>query len=754
MSVSIQPIINEAETLKKTGDVHFARNQFGDAIESYHKALMKMSMLRGSPLGESLVIRCFANQSQCYLKINSYEDAVKACNIGISVPSCGRDSHLLSKLYFRRAVAFESLEKYEEALISLDRVIAINVEGDQDAMRTRIINSIVNQGGIVPIPPKPISLQPEVIENIIIQIFQASGDPDTILPIIGELAPSRGWFDVCDKRGNNLLWAVCQSSLKRAIMPSKDPDAVFPLLFAILQCEARAEQRFTQQANRTPLQVLSMAGAHECMKLAIKFGAGVHTFDDDRWTPLVVACAPNGPFSGRNSKAVQVLIDAGSNVNHITSTGMSPLLLAAQSGDLESVKLLISAGAKLNHRCLMGFSCLVWARIGSAGVDSDTQRFILEAVQAIEASDEHKEQLAFEFDEDMRCFNISALLDVLKKSHNISTEQGITSAAVDLKLIETTKTFFNISQSIEENTLPIVLFEEIISKLPKLLYKKWQPKVSGEAESLNQCIEAAPFLHKCWLNILTTAAFGPPQPGMPSPLVTNPSLDYFYLRLFDEFEKYIRTPFERTFGKTLPLANVLSLLSSTTAGRAVSELKATSSSSSSSNVWANCLTAAEFQVDTIKFDYSIDGKGLEELSAPISEVVKLSCDNLLLVASSMIPACISISASLDARSPSIEQALNKISCDIVSSFNGSTVIIVGPAGPAPAESSESPSMTVDHSSDTEDFVITKLTGKLIHAFAKDLETIGRVDLPGWPWFAYIATVYKRKELQGIKSNLI
>ena len=46
------------------------------------------------------------------------------------------------------------------------------------------------------------------------------------------------------------------------------------------------------------------------------------------------------PYSG-NKEAVQLLIDAGANVNSTTNDGSSPLMFAASAGHTSVVKLLV-----------------------------------------------------------------------------------------------------------------------------------------------------------------------------------------------------------------------------------------------------------------------------------------------------------------------------------------------------------------------------------------------------------------------------
>lgn len=60
----------------------------------------------------------------------------------------------------------------------------------------------------------------------------------------------------------------------------------------------------------------------------------------------------------------QVLIDLGADVNIENSRGVTPLLLASGSRDVESMRLLLDHGAKVNHRDHTGLTPLHWAAGG------------------------------------------------------------------------------------------------------------------------------------------------------------------------------------------------------------------------------------------------------------------------------------------------------------------------------------------------------------------------------------------------------
>ena len=192
---------------------------------------------------------------------------------------------------------------------------------------------------------------------------------------------SRGNFDLHDLRGNNLMWATCQMAI---MCNGNSPDRLCPILEFLLTRGCMAEQRFGSLSGfvsgdvvqvvpgRTPLQMCALAGANQCARLLLRFGASVGTYDSDGWTPLLVACSTSGPMSGNNAQMVQLLVvDAHSRVNHANCDGYTPLAAAAQSNDVESLRVLLQNGANVQHRCRNGFSPIVWALIGSETAKSE-----------------------------------------------------------------------------------------------------------------------------------------------------------------------------------------------------------------------------------------------------------------------------------------------------------------------------------------------------------------------------------------------
>jgi ankyrin repeat protein len=356
-------------------------------------------------------------------------------------------------------------------ILKIDKAVAIGLVGtsvaELDKIRDRLVarlNELSEKDGvIIPIPSKPLPISSKIVGGAITHMLTTKGDPELVLPPLVGTVKMKGNLDVRDERGNNLTWSVCQAAIMRAVAaaeaaktaakakspstsapklpappvdaslpptpsdnedkdkgeeeeePPNESDIVLPILKVLLENGARAEQRFPSQNNRTPLQMLAMAGAVECAELAIRYGAGVFTYDDSGWTPLLVACSPNGPRSGNNANMVELLIQAGSRVDQQTETGLCPLAAAAQCNDGESVELLLEAGAKLTNRCGMGFSPVIWGLIGGNGIPNA-------AINALLKSASQNTETKYEVDQDMRCYFFSRLLNSLKVVYNRSIE--------------------------------------------------------------------------------------------------------------------------------------------------------------------------------------------------------------------------------------------------------------------------------------------------------------------------------------------
>ena len=116
------------------------------------------------------------------------------------------------------------------------------------------------------------------------------------------------------------------------------PDIVAALL------DAGASPHAATPYGETPLMTAARTGDPEVVRLLIEAGSDVDA--KEAWreqTALMWAAAE------RNAAAAQVLIEAGADVAARSQAGMTPLLFAARSGDIDTVRTLLAGGADIDE---------------------------------------------------------------------------------------------------------------------------------------------------------------------------------------------------------------------------------------------------------------------------------------------------------------------------------------------------------------------------------------------------------------------
>jgi ankyrin repeat protein len=124
--------------------------------------------------------------------------------------------------------------------------------------------------------------------------------------------------------------------------------------------------------GNTPLILASFYAGPECVKLLVEKGADVNAANKAGATPLIRAATSfdkarllvaaganvrvrtalgNSPLilaarRAGNSRTVQLLLERGADATERSDAGISPIISAAASGDLETARLLLAAGAK------------------------------------------------------------------------------------------------------------------------------------------------------------------------------------------------------------------------------------------------------------------------------------------------------------------------------------------------------------------------------------------------------------------------
>ena len=160
------------------------------------------------------------------------------------------------------------------------------------------------------------------------------------------------------------------------------PDVVCLLIDAGADIEAKSKD------GRSPLLLASIAGHLDIVKMLVEAGAGVCVSDSQRYTCLIMASASGHTETVRylvglkdvdvnhtncghtalhfavmrnHPGVVEVLFEAGADIEVKDEEGSSPLLLACTTGHLDIVKMLVEAGAGVRGSNIEGVTCLLRA---------------------------------------------------------------------------------------------------------------------------------------------------------------------------------------------------------------------------------------------------------------------------------------------------------------------------------------------------------------------------------------------------------
>ena len=172
------------------------------------------------------------------------------------------------------------------------------------------------------------------------------------------------------------------TALHLAVLHVK-PDVVQVLI------DAGADINIQDSEGRSPLHTACELGTLDMVKMLVRAGAGVRATDNEGWTCFQLAacrghtetvrylvCLPEVDVNhgdagdhtalhlaavGTHTDAVQVLIDAGADVNILNNDGYSLLHYACEYGALEIVKMLVRAGAGVRATDNNGCTCLITA---------------------------------------------------------------------------------------------------------------------------------------------------------------------------------------------------------------------------------------------------------------------------------------------------------------------------------------------------------------------------------------------------------
>ena len=250
----------------------------------------------------------------------------------------------------------------------------------KSALIRRTITSGVVAGGLA----AAVAAVPAAEPDLRLVAAAARQDAAAVRALIGE------GVDVDARRPDGvtaLLWAAHRDDLETAGLllaagaaaNAADDHGVTPLIRAAENASLPLVERLlaagaaasAAQANGlAPLMVAARTGNLDIVRTLLKHGADINAATTELGaTALMWAVAAPHPA------IVEALIAAGADVHGSTSKGMTPLLTAAQRGDVETARLLIAAGADIDQPGSDGTHALPYAIV--AGRD-EFALFLLE----------------------------------------------------------------------------------------------------------------------------------------------------------------------------------------------------------------------------------------------------------------------------------------------------------------------------------------------------------------------------------------
>uniref|UniRef100_A0A8C8DRX4 Sperm associated antigen 1 n=1 Tax=Oryzias sinensis TaxID=183150 RepID=A0A8C8DRX4_9TELE len=162
--------------LKNEGNLLFKTGQFADALDKYSQAIQGYAD-SGIDSPQDLCI-LYSNRAACFLKDGNSQDCIEDCTRVLELQPFSL------KPLLRRAMAYESLERYRRAYVDYKTVlqIDISVQAAQDGV-SRITRLLMEQDGpewrekLPDIPPVPLSAQQHrKVEPASAEVLQARAE--------------------------------------------------------------------------------------------------------------------------------------------------------------------------------------------------------------------------------------------------------------------------------------------------------------------------------------------------------------------------------------------------------------------------------------------------------------------------------------------------------------------------------------------------------------------------------------------------
>lgn len=123
--------INTSSQLKEEGNYEFKKGNYTEALSLYDRALSNLS----SETEDSMRAHLLFNKATCLFHLRRYEESLKYSTEAIII-----DPNYI-KAYNRRALSYERLERFDDALSDLDRICQLRPSERTaiESARTRIL---------------------------------------------------------------------------------------------------------------------------------------------------------------------------------------------------------------------------------------------------------------------------------------------------------------------------------------------------------------------------------------------------------------------------------------------------------------------------------------------------------------------------------------------------------------------------------------------------------------------------------------
>lgn len=152
-------------------------------------------------------------------------------------------------------------------------------------------------------------------------------------PIRGAISVARVAHQSNRERGGNLLHLACASSHPH----------IAEYLLSLAEFKQSVEEM--NDSGKTPVFMAIRSGSVKCLKLLADAGADIHKKDIESWTAIHEAVKGGNTHIG----ILECLInDFQMNANAIDDDGWAPLHVAARFGSTDAVDVLVQAGADIN----------------------------------------------------------------------------------------------------------------------------------------------------------------------------------------------------------------------------------------------------------------------------------------------------------------------------------------------------------------------------------------------------------------------